>query len=66
MYIPPSLLYSHSFFNFSTYHHHQHLGISDNMIRLSIGVEHIDDLMEDLQQALLAAVLEKVAESTEP
>ena len=36
------------------------------MIRLSIGVEHIDDLMEYLQQALLAAVLEKVAESTEP
>lgn len=34
------------------------------MIRLSIGVEHIDDLLEDLQQALLAAVLEKVSEST--
>ncbi len=28
------------------------LGISDNLIRLSIGVEHIDDLVADLQQAL--------------
>lgn len=27
-------------------------GISDNMIRLSIGIEHIDDITEDLEQAL--------------
>ena len=30
-------------------------GISDNMIRLSIGIEHIDDILEDLVQALAAA-----------
>lgn len=27
-------------------------GVSDDMVRLSIGIEHIDDLKEDLQQAL--------------
>ena len=31
------------------------LGISDNLIRLSIGIEHIDDLLADLSQALVAA-----------
>jgi O-acetylhomoserine (thiol)-lyase len=30
-------------------------GVSADMIRLSIGVEHIDDLVENLQQALAAA-----------
>lgn len=39
--------------NFRIYHLIK--GISDNMVRLSIGVEHIDDLIEDLQQALDAA-----------
>jgi len=29
-------------------------GISDSMIRLSIGIEHIDDIAEDLSQALAA------------
>ena len=33
------------------------------MVRLSIGVEHIDDLIEDLQQALDAAFNEKALES---
>lgn len=28
------------------------LGISDSMVRLSIGIEHIDDLTKDLEQAL--------------
>jgi len=28
------------------------LGIGDSLIRLSVGVENIDDLIEDLQQAL--------------
>jgi cystathionine gamma-lyase len=28
------------------------LGIADNLIRLSVGVEDIDDLLEDLRQAL--------------
>jgi len=30
------------------------LGIGDNMVRLSIGIEHIDDLKADLEQALTA------------
>ncbi len=30
-------------------------GVSEDMVRLSIGIEHIDDLKEDLQQALDAA-----------
>jgi len=28
------------------------LGISDSMVRLSIGIEHVDDLIADLEQAL--------------
>ena len=30
------------------------LGISDSLIRLSVGVEHVDDLRDDLRQALAA------------
>jgi cystathionine beta-lyase/cystathionine gamma-synthase len=30
----------------------QKIGITDNLIRLSIGIEHIDDLLNDLQSAL--------------
>lgn len=30
------------------------LGISDNLVRLSIGIEHCDDLVADLEQALMA------------
>lgn len=30
-------------------------GVSEDMVRLSIGIEHIDDIIEDLQQALAAA-----------
>ena len=29
------------------------IGVTDNLIRLSIGIEHIDDLMEDLKNALV-------------
>jgi O-acetylhomoserine (thiol)-lyase len=29
-------------------------GVSEDMVRLSIGIEHIDDLKDDLQQALAA------------
>lgn len=29
-------------------------GVSEDMVRLSIGIEHIDDLKEDLEQALAA------------
>ncbi len=28
------------------------LGLSDTMVRLSVGIEHIDDLLDDLRQAL--------------
>ena len=34
----------------------QVLGIGDNFVRLSIGLEHAEDLIEDLNQALLVAV----------
>ena len=30
-------------------------GVSDDMVRLSIGIEHIDDIIADIDQALLAA-----------
>lgn len=32
------------------------LGISDNLIRLSVGIEEEEDLIQDLDQALKAAV----------
>ena len=28
------------------------VGITDNLIRLSVGIEHIDDLIADLDQAI--------------
>lgn len=31
-------------------------GVSEDMVRLSIGIEHIDDILADLEQALAAAV----------
>ena len=37
-------------------HEREHLGISDNLIRLSVGIEDEEDLIEDLDQALKAAV----------
>lgn len=30
------------------------LGITDNLIRLSVGIEEIEDLIEDIRQALEA------------
>ena len=30
-------------------------GVSEDMVRLSVGIEHVDDLTEDLAQALAAA-----------
>jgi O-acetylhomoserine (thiol)-lyase len=30
-------------------------GVSEDMVRLSIGIEHIDDILADLAQALVAA-----------
>ncbi|MDG4866618.1 PLP-dependent transferase [Guyparkeria sp. 1SP6A2] len=32
-----------------------HAGYQPDMLRLSIGIEHVDDLIEDLDQALQAA-----------
>ena len=33
----------------------QKAGVSDDLVRLSIGIEHIDDLLEDVEQALAKA-----------
>ena len=33
------------------------VGITDNLIRLSIGIEHIDDLLADLNQAIQASTI---------
>jgi cystathionine gamma-lyase len=33
------------------------MGITDRLLRLSVGIEHIDDLKADLQQALTAVAL---------
>jgi O-acetylhomoserine (thiol)-lyase len=30
-------------------------GVSEDMVRLSVGIEHIDDILEDIDQALSAA-----------
>jgi O-acetylhomoserine (thiol)-lyase len=30
-------------------------GVSDGYVRLSIGIEHVDDILADLKQALVAA-----------
>ena len=30
-------------------------GISDNLIRLSVGLEHVDDLIADLDKAIAVA-----------
>ena len=30
-------------------------GVSEDLVRLSIGIEHIDDIIEDIDQALAAA-----------
>ncbi|CAB4394062.1 hypothetical protein RhiirA5_272477 [Rhizophagus irregularis] len=38
--------------------HRNAVGVTDNLIRLSIGIEDVDDLLEDIQQALDIAVQE--------
>ena len=35
--------------------HRRRLGIGDGLVRLSIGIEHIDDIVADLEQALVAS-----------
>ncbi len=32
-----------------------HLGITDNLVRLSVGVEDLEDIIEDITQALAKA-----------
>lgn len=32
-----------------------HLGITDGLVRLSVGIEDVDDLLEDVDQAMRAA-----------
>lgn len=32
----------------------QRVGITDSLVRLSVGIEHVDDLIEDIQAALLS------------
>ncbi|HKR90647.1 MAG TPA: homoserine O-succinyltransferase, partial [Phenylobacterium sp.] len=39
-------------------------GVTPEMIRLSVGVEHIDDILEDLDQALHAAARVRLARSS--
>ncbi len=33
----------------------RHAGVSPEMIRMSIGIEHVDDIISDLDQALAAS-----------
>jgi O-acetylhomoserine (thiol)-lyase len=43
----------------------QHLtGVTDDLIRLSVGLEHVDDLIADLAQALEAATADASADGT--
>jgi cystathionine beta-lyase/cystathionine gamma-synthase len=32
--------------------HRQRIGLTDDMVRVSVGIENIDDLRQDLAQAL--------------
>lgn len=34
--------------------HRQKMGVTDQVVRLSVGIEHVDDLIADLEQALAA------------
>jgi cystathionine gamma-synthase/methionine-gamma-lyase len=34
--------------------HRERLGIRDNLVRISVGIEAIDDILADLDQALIA------------
>ena len=44
-----------------TPHEQQRTGVTDGYVRLSVGIEHIDDILADLDQALHAA--EQVAQA---
>ena len=45
-----SALMTHDYFPVELRHK---IGVTDNLIRLSVGIEHIDDLLSDLQDALI-------------
>jgi cystathionine beta-lyase/cystathionine gamma-synthase len=36
--------------------HRQKMGVTEQLIRLSVGIENVKDLIADLEQALAAAV----------
>lgn len=36
--------------------HRQKMGVTEQLIRLSVGIENVNDLIADLEQALAAAV----------
>jgi len=38
---------------------HREAGVAPEMIRLSIGIKHVDDIVEDLDQVLDAATTRK-------
>jgi cystathionine beta-lyase/cystathionine gamma-synthase len=38
--------------------HRKKMGVTEQMVRLSVGIEHTDDLIADLEQALAVAVPE--------
>jgi O-acetylhomoserine (thiol)-lyase len=42
---------------------HRKAGVTPETIRLSIGIEHVDDIIEDLGQALAAAARGATAHS---
>lgn len=46
--------------------HRKELGITDNLIRLSVGIEHCDDLIHDIDQALKRAVERSDGSSSSP
>ncbi|CAB3390986.1 trans-sulfuration enzyme family protein [Kyrpidia spormannii] len=41
----------------------QRLGVTDSLLRLSVGLEHVEDLIQDLDQALALAASAQVEES---
>ena len=40
------------FYTISTKEEREKVGVTDNLIHLSVGIEHVDDLLADLEQAL--------------
>lgn len=41
--------------------HRDEYGVGDNLIRLAIGIEEVDDLIEDLERGLTAALAHRNA-----